>query len=319
VLNRPLAAALAVLLALVLVACGGNDDTAAPPATSSAAVETAPAPEFPVTVEADNGPVTFAEEPNAIVSLSATATETLFAIGAGEQVLAVDDQSNFPADAPVSDLSGFQPNVEAIAGYEPDLVVAAYDPGGLVNGLEKLDIPVLLQDAAPDLEAAYEQIEALGAATGNADGAETVVESMQIEIEELAASVPGAAGATIYHELGPDFFTATSETFIGSVYELFGLVNIADAAADADAGGYPQLSGEYIVSESPDLVVLADTKCCEQTAATVAKRPGWDQIDAVVNGDIVEADDDIASRWGPRTVDFVALIAEALGGMGQPE
>jgi iron complex transport system substrate-binding protein len=319
VLHRPFAALLAVILALVLAACGGGDDAASPAATSSVAVDTTAAPAFPVTVEADNGSITLDAKPEAIISLSATATESLFAIGAGEQVLAVDDQSNYPAEAPVSDLSGFEPNVEAIAGYEPDLVVAAYDPGGLVNGLEKVDIPVLLQDAAPDLEAAYGQIETLGAATGNVEGAETVVESMRSEIEELAASVPGAAGATVYHELGPDFFTATSETFIGSVYELFGLVNIADAAADADAGGYPQLSAEFIVSENPDLIVLADTKCCEQTAATVAKRPGWDQIDAVASGDIVEANDDIASRWGPRTVEFVALIAESLAGVGGAE
>jgi iron complex transport system substrate-binding protein len=316
--HRPLAALLAVLLALVLASCGDDDDeTAAPPATS-AVVETTPAPEFPVTVEADNGPVILEEEPDAIVSLSATATESLFAIGAGEQVIAVDDQSDYPAEAPVTDLSGFEPNVEAIASYEPDLVVAAYDPGGLVDGLERLHIPVLLQDAAPDLDAAYEQIEALGAVTGNVEGAETVVQSMQIEIEELAGSVPGAEGATVYHELGPDYFSATSDTFIGSIYELFGLVNIADAAADAEAGGYPQLTGEYIVSESPDVIVLADTTCCEQTAETVAKRPGWDQIEAVANGDIVEADDDIASRWGPRTVIFVELIAEALEGIGRP-
>jgi iron complex transport system substrate-binding protein len=312
----------AVLLALTLVSCGGDDDgdaAAPPPATSSAAVETTPAPPaLPVTVEGDNGPLTLAEQPDAIVSLSATATESLFAIGAGDQVIAVDDQSNYPAEAPVTDLSGFQPNVEAIAGYEPDLVVAAYDPGGLVEGLEALGIPVLLQDAAPDLEGAYEQIETLGEATGNVEGAETVVESMRIEIEELAGSAPGAAGATVYHELGPDFYSATSDTFIGGVYELFGLVNIADAAASADAGGYPQLSAEYIVSESPDLIVLADTKCCEQTAETVAARPGWDQVEAVVNGDIVEADDDIASRWGPRTVVFVELIAQALQGMGGP-
>lgn len=317
-LHRPLAALMAVLLALVLASCGEDDDTAAAPTTSSAAVETTAAPEFPVTVEADNGPVTLEEEPDAVVSLSATATESLFAIGAGEQVIAVDDQSDFPAEAPVTDLSGFEPNVEAIASYEPDLVVAAYDPGGLVDGLERLDIPVLLQDAAPDLDAAYEQIEALGVATGNVEGAETVVESMRIEIEELVASVPAAEGATVYHELGPDYFSATSGTFIGSVYELFGLVNIADAAADADAGGYPQLSGEYIVSESPDVIVLADTTCCEQTAETVAKRPGWDQVEAVANGDVIEADDDIASRWGPRTVDFVALIAESLEGIGRP-
>jgi iron complex transport system substrate-binding protein len=318
VFHRPLAALLAVL-ALVLAGCGGESESSAPQQpTSSAVAETASAePKFPVTVEADNGSVTIEEKPEAIVSLSATATESLFAIGAGEQVLAVDDQSNFPAEAPVTDLSGFEPNVEAIAGYEPDLVIAAYDPGGLVDGLEKLDIPVLLQDAAPNLNAAYEQIGTLGVATGNVESAESVVTSMQIEIEQLVASVPGAAGATVYHELGPDFFSATSETFIGSVYELFGLVNIADAADGAtDAGGYPQLTGEYIVSESPAVIVLADTKCCEQTAETVSKRPGWAQIEAVANGNIVEADDDIASRWGPRTVEFVELIAHSLEGVG---
>jgi cobalamin transport system substrate-binding protein len=317
VFQRPLAALLAAL-AFFLVGCGGESKSAEPAQpTTSAAVETAPAPEFPVTVVADNGPVTIEEEPDAIVSLSATATESLFAIGAGKQVLAVDDQSNYPAEAPVTDLSGFEPNVEAIAGYEPDLVIAAYDPGGLVEGLEKLDIPVLLQDAAPDLDSAYVQIETLGAATGNPDGAETVITDMETAIDELVASVPGAAGASVYHELGPDYFSATSDTFIGSIYELFGLVNIADAAAGAaDAGGYPQLTGEFIVSESPDLIVLSDTKCCQQTADKVSNRPGWSGIAAVTNGNIVEADDDIASRWGPRTVELVELIAQSLEGIG---
>jgi cobalamin transport system substrate-binding protein len=317
VLHRLLAALVAAFLALALVACGGgDDDTAAPPATSSAAVDTTAAePVFPVTVEADNGSITLEEQPDAIVSLSATATESLFAMGAGDQVIAVDDQSNYPEDAPMTDLSGFQPNVEAIAGYEPDLVIAAYDPGGLVEGLEKLDIPVLLQDAAPDLQAAYDQIETLGEATGHADGAEDVVTSMETDIAE-AAEIASAGGATVYHELGPDFYSATSETFIGSVYELLGLVNIADEAAGDSAGGYPQLTAEYIVDANPDLIVLADTKCCEQTAATVAKRPGWKQIDAVTEGNVVEADDDIASRWGPRTVEFVELIVQALSGVG---
>jgi iron complex transport system substrate-binding protein len=139
---------------------------------------------------------------------------------------------------------------------------------------------------------------------------------MRSEIEELAESATGAAGATVYHELGPDFFTATSDTFIGSVYELLGLENIADDAGGEASGGYPQLSAEFIVDANPDLIVLADTKCCEQTAATVAERPGWKQIDAVKEGYVVEADDDIASRWGPRTVEFVELIVTSVSGVG---
>ncbi len=301
----------ASLLALALTACGGGAGTGEPVAATPAVTEPEPAA-FPVTVEADNGPVEIAAEPSRIISLSATATESLFAIGAGGQVLAVDDQSNHPAEAPVTDLSGFQPNIEAIAGYEPDLVIAAYDPRGLVDGLERLGIPVLLQDAARDLDAAYEQIETLGAVTGRVEEASAVAAGMEEEIDALVASAEGAAGLSVYHELGPDFFSATSGTFIGSIYERLGLENIAD---DADRAGsdYPQLSAEHIVASNPDLIVLADTKCCGQSAQTLAKRAGWGRIDAVAQGNVVEADDDITSRWGPRTVEFVAVVVEALG------
>jgi iron complex transport system substrate-binding protein len=305
------------LLALALAACGGEgaDPAATSAATAPAQSESVAAEAFPVTVEGDNGSLVVGEEPSRIVSLSSTATESLFAIGAGDQVIAVDDQSNYPAEAPVTDLSGFQPNIEAIAGYEPDLVVAAYDPGGLVDGLEKVGIPVLLQDAAPDLDAAFAQIETLGAATGHVEEAQGVADDMKRQIDELIASAPDTASdATVYHELGPDFFSATSSTFIGSIYERLGLENIADEAKKAGTG-YPQLSAEYIVKADPDLIVLADTKCCGQTAALVAKRPGWQGVTAVTGDDVVEASDDITSRWGPRTVDFVALVVEALGGV----
>ncbi len=311
-LHRAFVAALVALLALALAGCGSGDEEAAPAApATSAATETTVSP-FPVTVEAENGALVLEERPDRIVSLSPTATESLFAVGAGEQVIAVDDQSTYPAEAPRSSLSGFQPNVEAIAGYEPDLVVAAFDPGGLVDGLETVDVPVLLQPAATDLDEAYEQIEELGAATGNPDEAEEVVETMEGRIGELVESVPpGAEGLSVYHEISPDFFSATSQTFIGSVYELLGLENIADEAG-AEAPDYPQLSAEYIVSANPELIVLADTKCCGQTAAKLAARPGWSEMTAVADGDVVPVDDSIASRWGPRTVDFVEVVVVAL-------
>jgi iron complex transport system substrate-binding protein len=252
-----------------------------------------------------------------IVSLSPTATETLFAIGAGSQVVAADADSSYPKQAPRTKLSGLTPNVEAIAGYRPDLVVISYDPGGLQQALTKLHIPVLLQDAAPNLQGAYAQILQLGRATGHDGQAKTLVAGMKKRIAGLVAGARGRGkGVTVYHELDPTLYSVTSKTYIGQIYSLFGLKNIADAA-DKTGSGYPQLSSEYVVSSNPDLIVLADTVCCKQDAATLRARPGWSQIAAVRKGLVVRIDDSIASRWGPRTVDFVRAVASALTHISQ--
>ena len=99
-----LAAALAVMATALALA-----------SPSLAATKPAVAAPYPATVTADNGKVTIRKRPSRIVSLSPTATETLFAIGAGAQVVAVDDQSDYPKQAPHTSLSGYTPNVEAIA------------------------------------------------------------------------------------------------------------------------------------------------------------------------------------------------------------
>jgi iron complex transport system substrate-binding protein len=249
--------------------------------------------------------------PHRIVSLSATATESLFAIDAGKQVVAVDDQSDYPADAPKTKLSGFTPNVEAIASYRPDLVIAAYDPGGLVSSLRKLGIRVLMQPAATNLKGAYAQILELGGVTGHSAKAKSVVAGMKAKIASIVAHARKAPGLSVYHELEPDLYSATSKTFIGQIYSLFGLRNIADAA-DSTGSGYPQLSAEYIIGANPSVIVLADVRCCGQTRQSVSSRPGWSTISAVRNHAIVRIDDSIASRWGPRVVNFVRAIASAL-------
>jgi iron complex transport system substrate-binding protein len=115
----------------------------------------------------------------------------------------------------------------------------------------------------------------------------------------------------VYHELDPTYYSATSRTFIGGIYKLFGLRNIADAA-DSGGTGYPQLSAEYIVSANPGLIVLADGRCCGQSAAAVAARPGWSGIAAVRTHSVIAIDDSVASRWGPRVVTFVQAVAKAL-------
>ena len=290
---------------LFISACGGSEsssDTTVVEATESVAT-------YPVTV----GDLTLDAQPMRIVSLSPTATEMLYAIGAGPQVVAVDDYSNYPAEAVAlgTALSGFEPNVEAIAGFTPDLVVISNDPGGLVEQLTALSIPVFIAPAAATLDDAYMQIEQFGMLTGHVDTSVALSSQMQADIEAAVAQITvPAEPISFYHELDNTYYSVTSNTFIGQIYSLFGLRNIAD---NAEAGNdYPQLSAEAIVSANPDIIFLADTKCCEQTAETVTARDGWSGMKAVSTGRIIGLDDDVASRWGPRLVELVIAIRDAV-------
>jgi iron complex transport system substrate-binding protein len=259
--------------------------------------------------------------PQRIVSLSPTATESLFAIGAGDLAVAVDEQSDFPPGVPRTELSGFQPNVEAIAAYEPDLVLASAEgTEAAVRGLGKLGVEVLVQPAAATLAQAYAQIHELGRITGREPQAEAVVKRMRERINAAIDAPPdGGDGLSVYHELSPDYFSADSSTFIGRIYRRFGLVNVADGAA-AQGGGYPQLSAEHIVKANPELIVLADVECCAQSPATVRRRDAWGGLTALRNGGLIAIDDDIASRWGPRVAIFAERVAAAIEALQeQPE
>ena len=307
---------LLVLFAFSLIVAACSDDNAA---TSSGDRETAEEPAdseagpggFPLTIESSAGTFTLESAPQRIVSLSPSATEMLFAIGAGEQVVAVDSFSYYPEEAPVTDLSAFDPNIEAIAAFEPDLVVIAYDANDLVAGLTALDIPVLASEAPIDIESGYTTFADLGLAVGRVDETAAAIATMRAEMTEALAIAN--ADLKVYHELDETFFSASSFGFVGSVYAELGMRNIADEA-DADQTGFPQLSQEYIVEANPDIIVITDAGAT--TPETVTARAGWDQISAVANGNVVLVDDDIASRWGPRLPQLVRTIAEALVAAG---
>jgi iron complex transport system substrate-binding protein len=282
--------ALVALAALGVTACGDSG--------SSSGATTTPTP----------GAASGAKR---IVSLSPTATEMLFAIGAGKQVVAVDDQSNYPPEAPRTDLSGFTPNVEASAGTNTDRVVVANDVPGLASGLKSLGIELLIQPPAPTLDAAYAQLTELGRRTGHQSGAADVIASMKKRVDVAAAKANKTTPPLrYYHEVDDTLYTATSKTFIGALYTMAGLTNVADAA-DKDGSGYPQLSAEYLVARNPDVIFLADSICCKVDKASVAARPGWSTIAAVKSGSIVTLDDDIASRWGPRSPELLEAIVAA--------
>ena len=326
VLSRRLSAAVAVAAATALCAACGTSGTGTSSAGDSGAGNSGAgnsgtgsgaataAGSFPVTIAAAGGPVHVPSRPGTIVSLSPTATEMLYAIGAGSQVKAVDADSDYPAQAPRTKLSGLQPNVEAIVAYRPDLVVVSFDATALAKRLAAFSIPVLALPAPGSLSGMYREFDQLGQATGHLAAAEGEDAALRGQISQIIAQLPHPARPlTYYYELDQTYYSITSSTFVGSLLKLLGMTSIADSASGAAAaGGYPQLSGEYVIKANPDYIILADTICCHQSAATVAKRPGWAGLAAVKAGHIILLNDDIASRWGPRVADLMRTVVTAV-------
>jgi iron complex transport system substrate-binding protein len=305
-----------VALAFVAAACGSDD--AETTSTDAPSETEAPAETEPVSTQAsaDTAPEE-AEEPGVperVISLSPTHTEIMFAIGAGDLLVAVDQFSNFPVEALdlPNELSGFEPNIEEIAAFEPDLVLIGGDFNGIGDQLAELGIASWDGPAASTIGDTYAQIEQLGAVTGRIGEAAELVSSMQTRVDAAIASLPAAdPPLSIYHEVDNTFYSADSTSFIGEVYASFGLENIADRA-EGDNFGFPQLNVESIISANPDVIFVPCGNFCTTTADEVAARPGWDAIAAVQNGNIVEADEDIASRWGPRIVEYYEAVAAVI-------
>jgi iron complex transport system substrate-binding protein len=309
----PLLAAVPLATAL-----GCSSSPAARPPSTRAKTPTSAAASttgFPVTIHAANGAVTMKARPTSIVSLSPTATEMLYAIGAGPQVKAVDEYSDYPPGAPMTKLDGLNPNVEAIASYKPDLVVVSDDTASLNKQLGAIGVPVLYLPAAANLAQDYEQYAEVGEATGREAAAAAEAAKIKASIAAIVKSVPKPAHPeSYYYEVGVDpYYSVTDSTFVGKLLSLLGLHSVADAAKGAAAsGGYPELNAEFILKSNPDYIFLADTICCRQSATTVAHRTGWSVLSAVKKHRVLGLNDDIASRWGPRIVILLQDVATEL-------
>lgn len=269
----------------------------------------------PVTVAGDAGDLTLPRGPERIVSLSATHTEILYALGRGDLVVAVDLTSDYPAEVDTKPrVDAFNFDVEEIASFDPDLVITAFDFQGEIAALERVGIPALLLGPATTLDDAYAQIETLGAVTDSSRAAEQLVLGMKSRIGELVGRARGSS-LSVFHEVDSTLFSANSSTFLGDIYRRLGLTNIADAVPDEFGSGYPQVSEEYLFAEDPDVIFLGDAQFGE-SRVTVTARAGWETLTAVQRGAVFELDGDLASRWGPRTVMLVSEIVEAIEAAG---
>ena len=293
-MKRHLTAGLVVSLSLLAAACSSTEPESIPDSTDAEV-----------------------EAPSAIISLSPTATEMLYAIGAGDAVIAVDDYSNYPPEAldKQPGISGYDPNVEAILALGADLIVTDGTNPDLVDAIERAGVAHWAGPASVTIDDTFTQLLELGEATGHSSEATDLVAGLESELDALLARIDALGETeeplTYYHELDPTYYSVTSETFIGSTYSMLGLRNIADLV-EGESYGYPQLSAEFILDKDPDLIFLACTIYCGETPESVASRPGWDSLSAVAAGNVFSLDDDTASRWGPRIVDHMATVVDAV-------
>lgn len=182
-------------------------------------------------------------EPQRIVSLSPSTTELLYALDLDDNIVAVDEQSSFPAEAPRRDgLSGFQPDADAILRHDPDVVVLNTDTqdvqGGMISKkLADSKVEVLFDQTPKNLDGLYAGIVSLGRQFDREEKADKLVRRLRDELSSIQKSVsPDRYGRRYYHEVDPTYYTATSDTFIGSVYEIFNLRNIATHSTRAAPG-----------------------------------------------------------------------------------
>ena len=245
--------------------------------------------------------------PKRIISLSPSITEILFEIGSGNQVIAVDNLSNYPNEAPITDISAYDPNIEAISLLNPDLVILSYNIKNLKAALKKIGIETIYLPAPLNFEDILDQIDYLGLQTGNEDKAKKLISKMKNRMKTLQKLRENEKATKIYHEIDPNYYSPSKFSFIGDIYQKLNYKNVADKA-DISNLGYPKLSPELIISENPDLIVLPgkDNKYVEK----VKLRPGWSYIEAVKKNNFLLTNNDIASRWGPRILNFASILVE---------
>jgi iron complex transport system substrate-binding protein len=269
---------------------------------------------FPFTLVDDSGvSTTFTAPPRRIVSLSPGHTETVFALGAGDRLVAVDSYADYPTEA-----QQVQPrlttyptvSVEAVVSLKPDLVLALVEKDDIVTQLRQQGVPVL-KLFPKDFDATTRGIELLGRVLGEADRGQALAANMRTRRDAVVLAVADAPRPTLFYEMDASDptkpFTAGPNGFYGQLVDLAGATNIfGDLPRD-----FAQVSAESVLARDPQLIVLADgySPYNPQTPAMVAARPGWNGLAAVQTGAVYAVQSDLFSRPGPRLADGLEALA----------
>lgn len=306
---RSMSQLLAGLLVLGLTVLSACADEAIPPVAKAEPASSGVAA-FPLTLRDSAGTeVRLEKMPERIISLSPGATEILYAINAGDRVVATDAFSDYPAAAKaVAKVDYSNPNPEATLALRPDLVIMATRQEQLVAQFRGLGMTVYLAKEPENLEGVYAHITTFGRLTGRTTEAAAVVTGMQAEVGAVMTSIAGVQqGPRVFFELDSTLYTAAPNTFIGAMLTMLKARNIAEGATTQ----FPQLSSEAVIAANPEVVLLAD-HAFGQNLETVSARPGWSGVAAVTNKRVHPIDPDTTNRPGPRLAQGIRAMGQAL-------
>lgn len=282
--------------------------------TTASSSVAASATTYPLTVKDDQGTsVTFAAKPHHVVSLAPSNTEIIYAVGAGDDLVAGTQYDNYPPAAKSKALiKGLKPSLEALLTYQPDLVLASSsNASDLVQQLRATHVPVLYLDPH-DFAGVYHDITLVGEVLNDAAKAQQVVAGMQRQVADVTAQTAKATTKPrVFVELDASdptkIFTVGPGSFIDTMIGMAGGTNVAHDANNP----YPQLGLEALLSANPQVIILNDA-AYGVTKQQVMQRPGWSALAAVKDGRIEPINDDLVSRPGPRLAAGLAAIAKII-------
>ena len=241
-----------------------------------------------------------------MISLSTTHTEVIQVLG-GESLL-VGVASFSETELPIEKIDAFTVTAEDLVKLNPDLVVIAFDFNGIVEGLENLEMNYALLPPARNFEDVYSQIEEIGQLIDKEDESLDLVSSMKNDVEEVIENF-SEENITVFHEIGFTYgiYTINENSFIGEIYNLLGIENVANLKEDPFGSGYPEFSEEEVLNSNPNLIVVGHSDYLNKDLST---RVGWEQIAAVQTGNVFFLDENLANNWGASTVDLLNTLSE---------
>ena len=249
-----------------------------------------------------------------IVSLSTTHTEIVQAVGGGELLVGADSFSETPET--VKKIDAFTVTTDEILELNPDVVLLAFDINEIVTDLEGIEMKYALLPPARNFEDVYSQIEIIGNLIHKENEAKNLISSMRDDVSTILQNTT-FKDIKIFHEIGYTYgiYTVNKNSFIGEIYNLLGVKNIANELEDPFRSGYPEISEEKIIESNPDLIVVGHSDYLNKDLST---RTSWKNLTAVKNNNIYFLDENLANNWGVNTVDLLNVLNEIIDSKQDP-